>query len=182
MIRRLRPKYSDEELAQVYATPHQHAKWKDHRIRVNTTIATAKWFEDADSVADLSCGDAAIVNALDIDTKILGDYAAGYEYTGPLEDNLELIPDVDLYICSETLEHVDRPPDVLKQIRAKSRYLVLTTPDGEMTDENPEHYWGWDNYGIQQILTGAGWVPVVFQSLKFNDPQYIYDFQIWGCE
>jgi hypothetical protein len=182
MIVRLRPKYTDEELAQVYQTPHSHTRWKDHRIRVNTTIATAKWFEDANSVADLSCGDAAIVNALDIETKFLGDYAPGYEYTGPLEETIEKIPDVDLYICSETIEHLDDPLAGLRQIRAKTKYLVLSTPNGEDNDDNPEHYWGWDDDGVRSMLLTAGFNPVVYQELNFTQPQYCYNYQIWGCE
>ena len=181
-MKRLRPKYTDEQLARVYQVPHKHDTWKDHRIRVETTIATARWFEDVSSVADLSCGDATIVNALDVPTKILGDYAPGYEYTGPLEKNLDEIPNVDLYICSETLEHVDDPAAVLNKIRSKTRYLVLSTPNGEDNDDNPEHYWGWDNTDLRWLLTDAGFDPVVYQELNFYEPQFIYNYQIWGCK
>ncbi len=182
MIKRLRPTYTPEQLAQVYARPHNHTQWKDHRIRVETTIATARWFEDAQSVADLSCGDATIVKALGLPTQFLGDYAPGYEFTGPLEETINHIPDVDLYICSETLEHVDNPGLVLSKIRKKAKYLVLSTPNGEDNDANPEHYWGWDNAGIEYLLQNAGFEPVVYQELNFSEPQFIYNYQIWGCK
>lgn len=180
MITRLRPKYTPEELANIYKTPHQHTRWRDHLLRVQATIPVATWFTNVTSVADLSAGDATIINAIDAPTKYIGDFAPGYQFTGPLEETIDLIPAVDLFICSETLEHLDDPILALKKIRAKTRNLVLSTPDGESDDRNPEHYWGWDTDGIRELLTSAGFRPVTLSLLKFED--YEYNYQIWGCE
>ena len=182
MIIRLRPKYSDEELKSIYATPHAHSSWPDHRARVRATIALAKWFEDVRSVADLSAGDAAIIDGLDVHAKYIGDYATRYEFAGPIEKTIDLIPKVDLFICSETVEHLDQPDLVLKKIRAKTRYLVLSTPDGEDNAGNHQHYWGWSADDMRALLIEAGFEPVIFQSLKFDDPGLVYDYQIWGCK
>ena len=179
---RLRPKYSDEELKKIYAKPHAHSEWPDHRARVRATIAVAQWFEGVRSVADLSAGDAAIIDALDIHSKFIGDFATRYEFTGPLEKTIDLIPKVDLFICSETIEHLDEPLEALKKIRAKTQFLVLSTPDGENNQGNPEHYWGWTADDMRALLVEAGFEPVIFQSLKFDDPALIYDYQIWGCK
>ncbi len=181
MIKRLRPKYTEKELKQIYAKPHDHTNWHDHLIRVDVTIQIAKWMTTygVNSVADLSCGNAAIANSLEIADTYLGDFAPGYYYCGPIETTVNLIPNVDLFICSETLEHVDNPLEVLKAIRKKTKYLVLSTPEAAFDDTNPEHYWAWDSDGIKELLQEAGFEAVVFNSLKIND--YTYDYQIWGC-
>lgn len=182
MIIRLRPKYSDEQLKKIYAKPHAHQDWPDHRARVRATIALAQWFEGVESVADLSAGDAAIINGLDVRTKYVGDFAPHYFYTGSIEETIDQIPNVDLFILSETIEHLDEPEVMLKRIRDKTRYLVLSTPDGEDNQGNPEHYWGWTADDMRALLVEAGFNPVIYQSLKFDDPGLVYDYQIWGCK
>lgn len=190
---RLRPKYSDEELAKIYATPHDATRWRDHLVRVETTVAAASWLLDSEdngyktSIADLSCGNALIPTLIrdryaPYASLYLGDFAPKYSFTGPVEKTIDQIPYVDMFIFSETIEHVDDPDTVLRQIRAKSKTLVLTTPDGE-TDPNlnPEHYWGWDSEAMKYMLLNAGWNPETLTTLAFNDPEYIYTYQIWTC-
>ena len=179
---RLREKYTDQELSAIYDNKHEHTQWNDHRLRVLSTIALAKWIlDEVKSVADLSAGDASVINALDVETKYIGDYVPGYEFTGALEQTLDLIPDVDLYICTETIEHLDDPDDVLRRIRAKSKMLILSTPIGEISTNNPEHYWGWSDRDIEEMLRDAGWKPRVKQNLFFQGI-YDYDFQTWLCD
>jgi hypothetical protein len=178
---RLRPAYSEAELAQVYQTPHQHLQWTDHQLRVQMTIAFASWFKDVASIADLSAGDAAIINAIPTVTRYIGDFAPSYEFIGAIDETIDLIPKVDLFICSETIEHLDDPEKTLAKIRAKTKALIVTTPDGEINDGNPQHYWGWDSDGVRTLLEGAGFKPVIFNTLKFEDPSLIYDYQFWGC-
>ena len=186
MIKKLREFYTAKELAEIYATPHDHAIYgRGHGIRVNMTIQLAKdmaYQAEAKSVADLSCGNGAIAKALDIEKTILGDYAEGYEYSGPLEINLEKIGNVDLYICSESIEHVEDPGSVLNSIRSKSKTLVLSTPIDAWYDTNDEHYWAWGKQDVEMLLKNAGWTPDVFVMLDttvFGEP-YIYG--MWGCK
>lgn len=181
MITRLRPKWSDAELAKIYATPHDHTAWEDHVIRVNRTLEIAQAIEGVKSAADLSAGDAFIVIALGLNKTFIGDYAPRYEYTGAIEKTIEQIPNVDLFICSETLEHIDNPIALLKQIRAKTKYLLLTTPHARFDDNNPEHYWAWDKEGIAELLAEAGFETVSFELLELAD-DYYYDYQIWVCK
>ena len=180
---RLRPKYTDDQLHDLYAKPHNHTRWHDHHIRVDTTIATAHWMHvPQTSVADLSCGDAAIANALapNASRVYLGDYAPGYEYHGAIEETLSKIPRVGTFICSETLEHLDNPDAVLAAIRQKADRLILSTPIYEEESVgNLEHYWGWSCETIEEMLKIAGWRPTVLNRLELRD--YTYDFQIWGC-
>jgi hypothetical protein len=181
MITRLRPKWSDAELAKIYATPHEHHHWHDHVIRVLKTLEIAQGIEGVKSAADLSAGDAFIINGLELDKTYIGDFAPKYEFTGAIDKTIEQIPDVDLFICSETLEHLDNPVDVLKQIRAKTKYLLLTTPHAKWDDVNQEHYWAWDKDGVAELLAEAGFETVSFELLELAD-QYYYDYQIWVCK
>lgn len=181
MRKRLRPKYTEQELAEIYSKPHEHHHWQDHKIRVQETIKIAKTITDVNSVADLSAGDAAIINALDVDQKFIGDFAPAYEYQGTIEDTIDQIPHVDLFICSETLEHIDDPLMVLRKIREKTNKIILTTPEGKFDDTNPEHYWAWDKDGIQDLLLDANFNPVFYKKLELAEKFY-YDYQIWVCE
>ena len=181
MRKRLRPAYSDEELAKVYQVPHDHTVFPDHRLRVQMTIAFASWFKNVNTIADLSAGDATIINSLDATTRYIGDYAPAYDFVGVIDETIEQIPMVDLFICSETIEHLDNPEATLAKIRAKTRYLIVTTPNGESDSNNPQHYWGWDEQGVRELLEGAGFKPVIYSTLGFTDPSYVYEYQLWGC-
>lgn len=174
---RLRPAYTLEQLRGIYPQPHDHTRWPDHLIRVDRTIELARKMGVPGVVADLSCGDAAIGRALAPETLILGDFAPGYPITGPVEDTIELLPHVGMYICSETVEHLDDPDMVLTQIRSKSDSLVLSTPLAEFLPVNPEHYWGWDTDGVGDMLRGAGWEPVMQEDVLTPWASY----QLWGC-
>lgn len=180
---RLRPAHTAERLAEIYAEPHDHSQWIDHHLRVGVTTEFARWFMacGVQSVADLSCGDAAIARSLGLGDEhiLLGDFAPGYKLTGPIEQTIHQIRSTDLFICSETLEHLDDPDTVLKNIRAKTRYLVLSTPEGETSAGNVEHYWGWDSAEVESMLIVAGFRPEIHTVLELRE--YGYDFQIWGC-
>jgi hypothetical protein len=177
---RLRPAHTAEELANIYSKPHNHLKFADHIIRVNKSIDMLKAFDTYESIADLSAGNAAIINALKSDKKYIGDFADSYEFTGHIDDTIEKIPVVDLFICSETLEHLDDPEATLKKIRAKTKYLFVSTPCGESDANNIEHYWGWNNEDMKQMLIDAGFNPVEYFLLEF--PGGVYNFQMWICK
>lgn len=179
-IKRLRPAYSPEELEELYATPHSHAQFPDHVIRVDHTLQLATELLDShdSSGADLSCGDGAILRALNLKAAYFGDFAPGYAYQGPIEQTVGQIPSVDVFVFCETIEHVEDPWMVLKLIRAKCKKLILSTPLDEFNDENPEHYWGWDKKGMRELLRYADFHPKFYRE---TNPPYGYRFQIWGC-
>ena len=113
----------------------------------------------------------------------LGDFARGYPFHGPIEETIEEFDDneLDLFVCSETIEHLDDPDAVLARIRAKAHRLMLSTPIGE-TDpaDNPEHVHGWTVDGVLDMLRATGWRPVVVNELRLS--YFLYDFMIIGCE
>jgi hypothetical protein len=188
MRQRLRDAPTADELAVLYAKPHQHRLWTDHRIRVDVTTALAVSMLQGvrPVVADLSCGDAAIARRLQLGHNarlILGDYTPGYQHTGPIEETIHALADgaAQLFICSETIEHLDDPDAVLKAIRAKTDRLVLSTPDGETDGANPEHVWGWDAEAVRGMLTGAGFEPQIHTTLDLRPAGFVYSYQIWCC-
>lgn len=185
MIKRLRPKWSDEDLKKIYETPHDHFRFgRGHSLRVEVTQNILKdmaSLTNASSGADLSCGNGAILDILNI-TKYFGDYAPKYQYHGPLEETIHKIPNVDIYVCSETLEHLDDPGYALKLIREKSKSLVLSTPIENWGDTNGEHYWSYDREGVEELLKESGWTPNVFLFLDTTVFGESYKYGIWGCK
>lgn len=168
MIKRLRPAHPAARLAEIYATPHDHYRFgRGHGERVDRMIELldgTTW----DSAADLSCGNGVVLTAANAWLKHYGDYAPGYEYTGPIEDTLQSLPPVDLFVLGETLEHLDDPGLVLSMIEARSRVLLMSTPVDCWDDSNEEHYWAWDREGVEELLAeaAAGTGPA---DLRFTD-------------
>jgi hypothetical protein len=185
MRRRLRPTPTAEELTALYAKPHDHLQWDDHVYRVDVTSAMAhSMLPRGGTVADLSCGNALIARRLESTHEarmILGDFAPGWPLVGPIEQTLEQIPKVDLFVCSETIEHLDDPDAVLRAIREKTNRLLLSTPDGEDDDRNPEHVWGWDTEAVEKMLRDAGFAPDIKCVLDLRPAGCEYAFQIWAC-
>jgi len=186
---RLRPAYTTDELQELYDIPHDSSRWRDHEVRVATTIALARGVAELSDgatagfgyrVADLSCGDGRIARGVSR-TAILGDFAPGYPITGPLEETLRQIDPVDLYICSETLEHLDDPAIVLELIRDRTANLVLSTPLEAWNDHgNPEHYWAWDREAVERMLDAAGFSTLAFCGLDLRAGWSPYYFGIWA--
>lgn len=183
MRQRLRPKWSEEELAEIYKTPHRHDLWVDHQVRVRQTIAVGQVYADAaNTITDLSTGDSAIPTGLATKGQqlILGDFAPKYPIVGPIEQTIDTISKTDLFVLSETLEHLDDPDLVLRKIRQKTSALLLSTPLEEWNSGNPEHYWAWSKEDIRAMLVEAGFEPNIYSCVQF---EYLgnYGFQIWGC-
>lgn len=176
---------SPAELDAMYQVPHDHRRWEDHMFRVDITSAIAGLLATpGGTVADLSCGNATIALRLAAShgaRTVLGDYAPGYEHTGPIEKTIEAIDPVDLFILSETLEHLDDPEAVLAQIRPKTDRLILSTPDGEENDDNPEHVWGWDAEAVEKMLRDTGFSPGLHTTVDTRLSGGVYSYQIWAC-
>lgn len=182
-IRRLRPAHHD--LRDVYAEQYDHTRWPDHVLRVEATLdCIHAWTIPSQRriVADLACGDAEIPKRI-ADTKLLllGDYVKNdaYPYHGRIEHTVAQLGYVDLFILSETLEHIDDPWNLLHWIHEKASYLLITTPLDERDDRNPEHYWGWDEDGIRALLRDTGWRPVEHINFTPHVEDLYYTYQIW---
>jgi hypothetical protein len=155
---------------------------------VDTTIVLARWMYQllgrsvaVKRAADLSCGNGAILSAIPAETRYFGDFAPGHEYCGPIEQTIDELPEVDLFVCSETIEHLDDPDAVLATIRSKAWSLVLSTPVDAWHDSNPEHYWAWSRTDVEEMLTAVGWRTSLYSEVDFRPLGMPYCFGIWGA-
>lgn len=210
---RLRQGRSPEEeqslYARTYPDGYRHDVWPDHVERVEASVdMIRKYYNQIVSVADLSCGDAAIVRGL-VGMKrfrlaYLGDLNGVREVPGEVwgRVGVKVIPpgplpatvtagnldggQVDLYVCSETLEHMDDPDELLRRLTGAARYLFLSTPLLESPDSgNLEHYWSWGQDDIHQMLLDAGWSPLEYQRLtplSTRHLEHAYTYQLWMAE
>lgn len=189
--------------ARVYPQGYRHTSWPDHVERIKASAdLIARYRNQIRTAADLSCGDGALLNmiSLYLDVAWFGDLngvpvsaqvscsAPRVEALAPgrmLPGSLAQLPErgVDLFILSETLEHVPDPDDLLRQIRDRSRYLFLSTPvDEPVGSGNLEHYWGWGPDDIHDMLMEAGWHPLERQILEPESTRHLpdaYSYQLW---
>ncbi len=182
--------------AQVYPRGYKHDRWPDHVERVAASAALLeRWSGRFTSAADLSCGDGALLKALlGIRTIHLGDMNGPepslpgrpfFWYPGgALPDSLDQLPEpVDLYVCSETLEHMDDPEALLAELCEHARYLFLSTPVEETAvTGNLEHYWSWGTADIALLLHDCGWTPLEMEVLVPETTRHLdtpYRYQLW---
>lgn len=176
---RLRPAYSPEELAVIYAVPTDSTVYDEHVERIAHIVEVLADYGPFDSVADLSTGDGGLPKGL-IDAGLtagpvyLGDFAPGYQLTGPLTETVPQLHPVDLYVLSETLEHLDDPDLVLLEIRSVAKRILLSTPDSAWDDfGNVQHYWAYDGEYLTKMLADAGFT-TVHHSERLHKTSYNY--------
>jgi hypothetical protein len=179
---RLRPAHSPEALEALYAAPYDHRRWIDHVRRAVATVAFCRRLLSGnvpDVAADLSCGDGVILDGIHAHRKIYGDLVSSHplDVVGPIETTIRVIDTVDLFVNTETLEHLDDPDSVLMAIGEKTNTLLLSTPVNAWDDaSNTEHYWAWDNEAVDAMITAAG-----FQIVQYTELPLWYQFGVWGC-
>jgi len=202
---RVRQKFTDAEFNSLYADPFsngnlqmnrasqaaQERAWIDTHPETQTFQSTivgfGKGFGRVASIADLSCGSGEIARRLARWSGIeplLGEYVGGYEYVGPIEETIHEIPHVELFICTETIEHLDSPDRDLKLIREKTDKLLLSTPmdEGVNNGKTPAtgHYWTWGRGDVETILYEAGFRPLAFIQLDMTPGLWDHcQFGVW---
>jgi hypothetical protein len=183
---RQRPPWGPEQLKDIYVGLHDHRVLAPgHDLRMERTLAVARalcpWPE---SVADLSAGIGYIAKALGAPVTILGDFAPGWSIQGPIEETVLTIPNVDLFVCTETLEHLDDPDKVLRAIREKALALVVSIPVCEVPedDANGEHLWAWDREGAEEMYRETGWEPLIYEQVMASPGSVTPEYRcgIWG--
>ncbi len=178
-IQSLRPFYAEDELRKIYAKPHSTYESLAHQLRVAVTVQIGHALVGrVSNGADLSCGDGVILKSLMVENRIFNDYATGI----PIEKAIEEIPNVDVFVCCETLEHLVDPISILKAIRAKADRLILSTPIDAWDDDNPEHYWAWDKQCVESMMQEAGFKIRIASTLDLRAVNGGYCFGIWGVE
>lgn len=205
-IRLREPRLAEEEsqyYGRVYPDGYRHDRWPDHVERVAASVEMIRKYQGSiRTAADLSCGDGAILKGMCGMTHyrqaILGDLNGAPDTSdwgilqvarhtlppAPLPQSLDYLPEpVDLFVLSETLEHMSDPDDLLRQLTAHARYLFVSTPEQEREDSgNLEHYWSWSSADMQGMLQDAGWHPVEKQLLVPRSTLTLdgaYHYQMW---
>ena len=194
MRQRIRPPMQPAELERLYnsfvvGTLEEKAgyvkTYPDTRTFYNAALALGRGFPEVKSIADMSCGSSYIPFVLGQEygvEPLLGDLIPGYQYQGTLQETVPQLPLVDLFICTETIEHVEDPDADLRLIRVHARNLLLTTPLDEPPDYSEGHLWRWDREGVEEILAGADFKIQAYIELDMTmgwSPHC--RFGVWAC-
>lgn len=196
MRQRLRDGYTRAHLGDLYKDRHQHSDYPDHLDRVQVTIGFGVECIAVDvaehpviyTIADLSTGDGAVPQGIfraypDKVKLYLGDLTPGWPLQGTIGETLPQLPHgVDLFVCCETIEHVDNPDAMLREIRFHAQTLLVSTPVDNFDDDNPEHIWAWSKPAVEEMLTSAGWQPVLYQAVNKRPEGFPYNWGIWYCQ
>lgn len=197
------PEGERELYARTYPGGYRHDVWPDHVERVAASVEMIRRYASRiRTVADLSCGDGAIVRGLlgmpHFRHAYLGDLngVPSQADWGPLRVQTTVLPPVplphalnhlpqpvDLLVLSETIEHMDDPDALLAGAGQHARYLFVSTPENEIeTSGNLEHYWSWGTADMHQMLQDAGWSPVELKRLVPQSTlslEHAYHYQLW---
>ncbi len=205
---RVREKFTPQQLQELYGSAHViDAKQR----RIEDTIKERAWILEhpetrtfqntavalgiggagkVDSIADMSCGTGDIARKIAAYSGIeplLGEFGGGYDYQGTLQDTVPQLPVVDLFICTETVEHLDDPDADLALIREHTRMLLLSTPvdEDESGDGEPlatGHYWAWSREGVEDMLNTAGFEVSANIVLDMTPGMWTHcKFGMWFC-
>lgn len=180
-MRKLRRFYDEVTLRKIYAERYNSSQWHEHMRRVAFTRSIIQQLiseHGLTTMADLSCGDTEVTRTL---TGLTHRHLRDFTDYG--EDILSLLSgvmnSVDLFVCTETIEHLEAPWTVIERIREKAKWLVLSCPNDERSvgEGNWEHYWSFTQNDVLDILTQAGFTETKYHGLW--EPGWAYDYQIW---
>lgn len=183
VVRKLRRFHDAETLKRIYDHMYNPNVWPEHKQRIETTAAVANQLI-ADlglkTCADYSAGNRAL--ALRLRGLTMLD-TCDYFGSGRMEERIDEMEPVDLYLCTETIEHLEAPWTVLEKLATKARQLVLSTP----LDENPkignyEHYWSFTEEDVEQMLWQSGWAPHPGCPTILFQKSWTYTYQIWTAK
>jgi 2-polyprenyl-3-methyl-5-hydroxy-6-metoxy-1,4-benzoquinol methylase len=147
--------------------------WNFFRNFLNLTAA-----KKVDSILDVGCGEGFTLNRLR--EKGIGKKLEGIEYSKTaIELGHKMYPDTkikqgniyrlpykdnafDLVLCTEVLEHLDKPEDGLKElVRVSKKYLVISVPNEPF-------------FMFAQLVRGKNW------SRLGNDIEHINHWTMFG--
>lgn len=169
---------TDAETVANYAHTYSYKRWGEHVDRIRHTTEIAQRIintEELKHVTDLSCGDGAIINSLTGVDTVRNDFSINGD---GIEVTSKIMKPTDLFICSETIEHLREPWTVLEQIAMNTKWLVLSTPlDEDISVGNWEHYWSFEKRDIQDILEQSCFTPV--DHIVLLSAGWTYEYQIW---
>lgn len=179
-MRKLRRFWSDVKLQEIYGHTYKHERWAEHAYRVQHTLGVAHRLVEnygLKTAADLSSGDGAIIDQLSPRLTRVEKGDISVDGCG-IEVNIKNLRPVDLFICTETIEHLEAPWTVLEEVAQRTRWLILSCPLDERPEiDNYEHYWSFTSEDVRDILTQSGFSPVTYDFL--TGVGWTYDYQVW---
>lgn len=181
-MKKLRPFWSADKLRELYAHEHNPDAWPEHGARIARTIEIAQDVinrEDVRNIADYSCGSCRIIDGLKMWNAASYDISDVQRGDPSIEERVLTMPYTDLFLCTETIEHLESPWTVLEYIAMRTKWLVLSTPlDEDPNIGNYEHYWSFTQWDIATILDQSGFIDCKFEALG-PMPGWTYTYQIW---
>lgn len=177
-MRKLRRFYDPAELKRIYAETYDPTRWDEHVRRIDHTQVIASRLVERERLltgADLSCGDASIIRSLGLIDIVTNDItSSGLSINEVVRD----IAPVDLFICTETIEHLEAPWTVLERIAERTKWLILSTPlDEDAAIGNWEHYWSFELIDVRQMLNDAGFTDL--RCTIISELGWTYAYQLW---
>lgn len=144
---------------------------------VNAAVSSWLWWRDDDRparVIDLGCGDGGLLMYLTHSFPGIMDChgydfqpsnAAGWVERAVNAEALNFVnewgrvPNAEVYIATEVLEHLTDPHKMVKQIAMRGAQLVCSSPWTEHKDSHDAcHAWAWDLDGYREMLEKAGFI------------------------
>jgi len=150
-----------------------HLEQPNHRPRMDLALQLALNAR-GDYYVDLGCGDGGMLQML----KSTGVQAIGFDFqpsnvAGWVERGVEAyavnfvedwgieVPDADVYMITEVLEHLADPHTMVHLIRERDAQIVASSPHDEHAGSHDEcHAWAWDVEGYAKMMTDAGFTVV----------------------
>lgn len=154
--------YAERETA-----PHLEQAGHQERLRLAAQYVGMVTTPGEGTVVDLGAGDGGLLSLLDVwqcwgyDLQQSNVEAANIRGVAiHYGDVLEFpIPEVDVIVVTEMLEHLVDPHGLLARIHASgSRWLVASSPYTETADSHYAfHTWAWDQRGYLDMIEAAGY-------------------------
>jgi len=120
-------------------------------------------------VVDLGCGDGGLLSLLPEHITAVGyDFqptnTAGWaervvvaHASNFVERWDDEIPQADVYVMTEVLEHLTDPHEMVRRVRRRNAQLVASSPWTETYESHDEcHAWAWDTEGYAAMIRTAG--------------------------
>jgi hypothetical protein len=122
-------------------------------------------------VIDLGCGDGGLLSLI---SRLPFVIPSGYDfqpsnqrgwdernviaYSMNFVEQFDTVPDADIYVMTEVLEHLTDPHGFVKQIAARGMMqLIASSPWTEHAGSHDEcHAWAWDQDGYKALMRQAG--------------------------
>ncbi len=127
---------------------------------------------DPVTIVDLGCGDGGLLSLL---RRIPGAHVYGYDFQpsnveGWTERSLlqctrrlnfiaewDEVRDADIYVCTEVLEHLEDPHELVRWVAARNAWFIASSPVDEHAGSiDGCHNWAWDADGYRALLEQAG--------------------------